>query len=121
MIVKLQESHRDFNPNMFSFINRDIIKQLLKLLAQRTCERVLKIQLLVFEALQDLLTYLNTTNKKYLHLFQNDIQNAAIKVFLILICLFCFILFFFLFFFCRLFILCVLFLFLFLFLIVILT
>lgn len=51
MIGVLEETARDFNPNMFRVVAQECARRLVLLLVRRCSERVLRIQLAVFESL----------------------------------------------------------------------
>ena len=59
MIGVLEETARDFNPNMFRIVVEGLVQQMMVLLVERCSERVLRIQLGVFETLNALLVHLN--------------------------------------------------------------
>ena len=59
MIDILMKTQRDFNPNMYRLIIENVVNKLLLLLNMRLCERILRIQMNIFETYNTLLKYLN--------------------------------------------------------------
>ena len=59
MIGVVEDTARDFNPNMHRLVVQQAVRELVVLLARRCSERVSRIQLSVFAALRALLVHLN--------------------------------------------------------------
>ena len=66
IVNKINDTSKDYNPNMYRFEKIEIIKELVILLNQRICERIISVQISIFETYLMILTFLirNFNNNK---------------------------------------------------------